>query len=147
MSKYKTYAKEKRVYFALSLVAYFLPFIVTAACLLPFIKAATGFKIALGLGVAVINAVPFIAGAFKSFYAHFPMLNILALAFIALAVFFTMDMFKYYADKLLWIELAAALGSVVSCILWGQYRKYADYNRTMQATLKSGAFKLKGDNE
>ena len=60
MSKYKTYAKEKRVYFALSLFAYFLPFIVTAACLLPFIKAATGFKIALGLGVAVINAVPFI---------------------------------------------------------------------------------------
>lgn len=145
MSKIKTYAKEKRLYFALSVVFYFVPFTVTAACLLPVVKAAEGFKIAIGLGLVLINAVPFIAGVFRSFFAHFPMVNLLSLVFLALAGFFKLEVFSKYADIFLWIELAAALGSLVSCILWGQYRKYADYNRTMKATVNSGAFALKED--
>lgn len=146
MSKaYKTYVKEKWLYFALSIVAYFLPFIITAACLLPFVEAAKGFKIAIGLGIVIINAIPFLTGIFKSFFAHFPMLNMLAAVFIVLAAFFRLDVFKNYADIFLWIEFAAALGSIASCVLWGQYRKYADYNKTMKATVKSGAFTMKED--
>lgn len=143
MSDYKTYRKEKWLYFAFSIIAYFLPFVVVTACLLPMVKAAEGFKIAMGLGIVVINAIPFLMGAFKAFFAHFPMLNILAILFLALAAFFTMDAFKNYVDVFCWIELAAAVGSVISCILWGQFRKYSDFNKSMRATLKSGAFVTK----
>lgn len=143
MSNYKTYGKEKRLYFVFSIIAYFLPFVIVTACLLPLVKAAEGFKIAIGLGIVVINAIPFLMGVFKAFFAHFPMFNLLAVAFLLLAAFFTLDVFKTYMNIFCWIELAAALGSVISCILWGQYRKYADFARTMKATVKSGAFKMK----
>lgn len=143
MSNYRTYKKEKLLYFIFAIIAYFIPFTIVTACLMPVFKAATGVKVAIGLGVLIINAIPFLMGIFKAFFAHFPMLNMLAIVFLALAAFFTMDVFKTCADKLLWIELSAALGSVVSCILWGKYRKYADYNRTMKATVKSGAFVVK----
>lgn len=148
MSKYITYKKEKILYFIFAIAAYFLPFIIVTACLLPIVKVATGVKVAIGLGVLVINAIPFLMGVFKAFFAHFPMVNILAIVFIALAAFFMMDVFNACAEKLLWIELAAAIGSVVSCILWGQYRKYKGYNASMKATLKSGAFVMKeNDND
>ncbi len=143
MSNYKTFKKEKWLYFALSVVAYFLPFIIVSACLLPIVREAQGLKIALGLGIVFINAVPFVMGVLKSFFAHFPMLNVLSIVFLMLAAFFTLDTFKSYVDKFLWIELSAAIGSIVSCILWGKYLKYAEYSRTMKATIKSGAFALK----
>lgn len=147
MGNYKTYKKEKWLYFVFSIIAYFLPFIIVTACLLPMVKAADGFKIAMGLGIVVINAIPFLMGAFKAFFAHFPMFNLLALVFLLLAAFFALDTFQSYMETLCWIELAAALGSVISCILWGQYRKYADFNRTMKATVKSGAFQMKEEGE
>lgn len=143
MSNYKTYRKEKWLFFVFSVITYFMPFSVTTACLLPMVKAAEGFKIAIGLGIVVINAIPFLMGVFRAFFAHFPMLNLLAIVFLLLAAFFTLDVFKSYMHIFCWIELAAALGSVISSILWGQYRKYADFNRTMKATVKSGAFKMK----
>ena len=143
MSKYKTYKKEKRLFFAFSIISYFLPFIIVTACLLPLIKATEGFKIAIGLGIMFINAIPFLMGVFKTFFAHFPMLNLLSVVFLALAAFFTFEVFANYMHIFCWIELAAALGSVISCILWGQYRKCADFARTMKATVKSGAFRLK----
>ncbi len=146
MSKYRTYRKEKILYFIFSIVAYFLPFIIVTACLLPVFKAATGVKVAIGLGVLVINAIPFLMGVFKAFFAHFPMVNNLAIVFLALAAFFMMDVFNACAEKLLWIELAAALGSVVSCILWGQYKKYSAYSKSVKANVKSGAFVMKENN-
>lgn len=145
MSNIKTYVKEKRTYFVLSVAFYFLPFTVTAACLLPFIKAVTGFKLALGFGIVVINAVPFLVGVFRWFFSHFPMLNFVSLLFLALEAFFRMEVFRIYADIFLWIELAAGVGSILSCIFWAKYLKYSAYNRTMKATLKSGAFVIKED--
>lgn len=147
MADYKTYAKEKRLYFAFSVIAYFLPFITVTASLLPMVEAARGLKIAMGLGIAFVNAIPFLMGLFKAFFAHFPMLNILAIVFLCLAAFFALDVFKKCVDNLLWIELAAATGSILSCVLWAKYRKYADYNRTMKATVKSGAFVMKGEDK
>lgn len=145
MAKYKTFAKEKRLYFALALIAYFLPFTVVTACLLPMVKAAQGLKIAMGLGITFINAIPFLMGVFKSFFAHFPMLNVLAVFFLMLAAFFTLDVFRSCVDKLLWIESAAVIGSAASCVLWALHRKYAKWNESVKATLKSGAFALKED--
>lgn len=147
MADYKTYAKEKRLYFIFAVVAYFVPFIIVTACMAPLMKVATGMKIAVGMGIVFINAVPFLMGIFKAFFAHFPMLNILALVFLFLAAFFTLDVFRACADKLMWIELSAAVGSVLSCFFWAKYRKYKQYNRTMKATVKSGAFVLKGENK
>ncbi len=147
MSDVKTYKKEKYIYFALSVVFYFLPFTVTAACLLPFVKAAEGFKIALGLGVVIINAIPFLVGVFRWFFSHFPMLNFVSLLFLALEAFFRMEVFRTYADTFLWIELAAGAGSIASCILWAKYLKYASYNKTMKAALGSGAFVTKEESK
>lgn len=143
MAKYKTFTKEKWLYFAFSIVAYFLPFVIVTSCLLPMVETAKGLKVAMGLVIVLINAIPFLMGVFKSFFAHFPMFNILAVIFLFLAVFFTKDIFKSCADKLLWIEFAAAVGSVVSCIMWAKYRKYSHYQKTMKATIKSEAFELK----
>lgn len=147
MNKYKTFKLEKRLFFILSIAAYFLPFIITAACLMPVIKAVEGFKIAIGLGVIVINAIPFLMGVFRWFFSHFPMLNMIAFLFLALEAFFRLEVFKTYADVFLWIELAAGAGSIISCVFWSLYLKYSDYNKTMKATLKSGAFILKGGNK
>lgn len=144
MSKtYKTFKKEKRLYFAIAVAAYFLPFIITTACLLPFVKAAQGFKIAAGLGIVIVNAIPFLMGIFRSFFAHFPMFNLLAVAFLMLGGFFIMDTFRSCAETLLWIELAAALGSIASCVFWALHKKYARYAESVKATVASGAFSLK----
>jgi len=145
MAKYKTYAKEKRLYFLFSVLAYFLPFIAVTACFLPMVQAAKGFKIAMGLGIVFINAIPFLMGVFRSIFAHFPMLNVTSIIFVCLAAFFTLDVFKSCVDKLLWIESAAAIGSLVSCFMWVKYNKYAAYQKSMKATIGSGAFVLKED--
>lgn len=146
MKNYKTFNKEKRIYFALSIIVYFLPFTVVAACLLPFLKAADGFKVAAGFAIVAINAIPFLMGIFRSLFAHFPMMNVLAVVFLLLAAFFKTDVFCGFADKLCWIELSAAAGSIASCVLWAKYKKYSSYSKTMKATIKSGAFITKEDN-
>lgn len=145
MAEYKTFKKEKNLYFLLSFAAYFVPFTVVTACLFPFVKSGTGSKIAMGLGLVVINAIPFLMGVFKAFFAHFPMLNVLAFVFIALGAFFTFEIFARYVEYFMWIELAAGIGSVASCIFWGKYRKYKQYSLSVAATVKSGAFKKRGE--
>lgn len=147
MANYKTFFKEKWVYFALSIAAYFLPFTITSACLLPMVKTAQGLKVAMGLGIVLINAIPFIFGLFKTFFAHFPMLNLLAIVFLFLAAFFTMEVFKTCVDRLLWIESAAAIGSLLSCVFWGKYRKYSKWRESVKANVRSGAFVMKSEED
>lgn len=147
MANYKTFKKEKWLYFIFSVLAYFLPFIIVTAALFPMMKTASGLKVAMGMGIVIINAIPFLMGIFKAFFAHFPMLNILAIVFLLLAMFFTLDVFKNYVDKFLWIETAAAVGSVVSCILWAKYRKYSKWHESVKANVRSGAFQMKEDNK
>lgn len=59
MSGYKSYRKEKWLYFVFCVLAYFLPFIIVTSVFFPMIEAAKGFKIAIGLGIVFINAIPF----------------------------------------------------------------------------------------
>lgn len=143
MKNYKTFFKQKWIYFALSIVCYFVPFIVVTACLLPLTKAATGSKVAIGLAVVLINAIPFLMGVFRMFFSHFPMANMLAFVFIALAAFFRLDFFQYYAEIFIWIELAALIGSIVACVFWAKYKKYAHWRESVKANVKSGAFQMK----
>lgn len=140
---YKTYKKEKWLYFGLSIAAYFLPFVIVTAIFFPMIEASKGFKFAMGFGIVIINTIPFLMGIYRSFFAHFPMLNILAIIFLFLAVFFTMDVFQYYVEIFCWIEGAAAIGSIASCILWGKFRKYARWSESIKANVRSGAFVMR----
>ena len=142
-NNYKTFKKEKWLFFALSIAVYFLPFIITTACFLPVMVASVGFKAAIGGAIIIINSIPFLMGIFKSFFAHFPMLNILAIVFLFVGAFFMMDIFQQYAEIFLWIEFSATLGSIVACVLWSRYRKYARYSESVKATVASGAFERK----
>ncbi|MDE7330121.1 MAG: hypothetical protein K2N30_03355 [Clostridia bacterium] len=145
MSKpYRTFKKEKWIFFALSIIVYFVPFVIVTACVFPLMrKADTGYRVALGILIVIINALPFLMGIFKSFFAHFPMLNIFAIGFCILGALFTFNIFAEYIDKFLWIECAAALGSVAACVFWGLHRKYARYAESIKANVLSGAFEAK----
>lgn len=147
MANYKTYRKEKWLYFFLSIAAYFLPFIVVTAVFFPMIQVAAGYKFALGLAIVAINTVPFLMGMFRSFFAHFPLFNMLAVVFLILAAFFTLDIFQYYVEIFLWIETAAAAGSIAACILWHYYHKFSGWYESIKANVKSGAFVMKEDKE
>ncbi len=140
---YKTYFKEKWIFFILSVAIYFTPFVIVTACLLPFVNANSGAKLAIGLGIVVINSIPFLTGVFRFLFAHFPMLNIIAIVYMFLYGFFALDVFMQSRDTFCWIELAAAVGSVLSCIFWGLFLKYSDYRKSVKATVGSGAFILK----
>lgn len=137
--------KRKWLYFGLSIAAYFLPFIIVTAVFFPMVEAAKGFKIALGLGIVLINTIPFLMGVYRSFFAHFPMLNILSIVFLFLAVFFTMEIFQYYVQVFCWIEGAAAIGSVASCILWAKFRKYAHWRENDK--WRADMLKQEGNNQ
>lgn len=139
---YSTFFKQKWIFFALSLIFYFVPFMIVTACFLPLTVASTGMKWGIGMGIVVINAIPFLMGVFRAVFAHFPMLNILSFVFLALAAFFMLDYFRYYAEIFLWIELAAGIGSIASCICWGKFRKYSAWRESVKANVKSGAFKM-----
>lgn len=124
MSVLKGYRVKRFVFFWTSIAAYFLPFIIVTASLLPLMKAGTGQKFAIGMAVLLVNALPFIGGIFRGILAHFPFINVLSVAFIALAFFFTAEVFQNYVYTFFFIELSAALGSVVACVLWSAHLKY-----------------------
>lgn len=142
MAKYRTFTKEKWLYFAFSIVAYFLPFTIVTAFLLPIMKAAKGLKIAIGMAVIFINALPFLQGLLEFLFSHYPMINTFALIYICISSFFSLDIFQTYRFYFNWIELSAVIGSIISTVLWAKYRKYSHYQKTMKANVKSGAFSL-----
>ena len=135
---YKTYKKQRYLFFWFSIAVYFLPYIITTACLLPFVETNVGSKAGIGLAVAALNALPFLAGIFKGFRAHFPFVNLLAFVFVLLAMFFLSDVFQNYVYTFLWIELAAVLGSIAACVLWHFHRKYKRKAQTVGDIAKSG---------
>lgn len=138
MAKYKTYRKQRYLFFWLSIVVYFLPYIIVTASLLPFVKTDEGVKWGIGLAVCALNAVPFVSGVFKGFRAHFPFVNLMAIIFLFLAAFFLSEVFQNYVYTFLWIELAAVIGSGAACVLWHYHRKYKGINETYRANKKIG---------
>lgn len=149
MPKYKSFKKEKWLFFALSIIVYFVPFIIVTACLFPFMKKAdAGYRWALGIVMVILNAVPFLMGIFRAVLSHFPMLNTVALVFCVLGMLFNFEIFAEYMDKFLWIELTAAVCSIASCVFWGLHKKYARYSESIKAAKKSGMFVTseEGDN-
>ena len=144
---YKTYKKEKWIYLLLSIIVYFLPFIVVSSIFFPIITASKGFKFALGFGILVINTISLLIGFYMSFFAHFPMLNRVAVIFMLLGTFFTMEIFQYYVEVFYWIEGAATVGSILSCVFWAKFKKYSDWHQSIKANIKSGAFVMKEEKQ
>lgn len=138
---YKTYKTERYLYFWLAVAAYFLPYIVVAACLMPLMtKAEAGYRVAVGFALVLVNALPFIMGMFKNIFTHYPMLYGLAfsLGICFIGLFFSFNIFAEYADKFLWIEFAVACGAALSCVFWALHRKYVAAARSVKAIVKSG---------
>ena len=148
MANYKTFAKEKWLYFTFSIAFYFLPFIIVTACLMPLMKRGDeGLKIAVGFAVIFINALPFLQGLLEHIFSHFPMINTFAIIYVCISAFFTLDIFQNYRNYFNWIELSAFIGSFISCILWGKYRKYSRWRESVKANVRSGAFVMKEEEE
>lgn len=126
MSKVKTigyYRAAKWICLAASVLFYFLPFIIVTACLIPVTQQSEGTSFALGLAIIGLNSLPFIGGIFKSIFAHLPMINGLSIVFLMLYSFFTLQLFQDFVSVFCWIELSAAIGSVISCVFWVLYLK------------------------
>lgn len=145
MSKpYRTFKKEKWLFFALSIIVYFVPFIIVTACMFPFMKKAdTTYRWALGIAMLLLHAAPFLVGIIRGILAHFPMLDTIAIAFCLLGAFFNFQIFADYTSKFLWVEGVAAISSIIACVFWGLHKKYARYAESIKANVKSGAFKTK----
>lgn len=121
----REYRRAKWLCFAFSILSYFLPFIIVTVCLIPAVKTDSGTRCAMVISIILLNALPFIGGMIRHITAHFPMINFLSIFFLLLYSFFTMQIFQNYVYKFCWIELSAALGSVVSCVFWNKYKKNA----------------------
>ncbi len=135
---YKTYRKQRYLLFWLSVLVYFVPYIVATSCLLPVMRTDTGMKCGIGLAVIALNALPFLGGLFRGVLAHFPFINVLAIVFMALAAFFTLDLFSNYVYTFLTIEGTAAAGSIAACVLWHYHMKYKRKSQTISDIAKSG---------
>ncbi|MDE6273660.1 MAG: hypothetical protein K2L87_01260 [Clostridiales bacterium] len=135
---YKTYKKQRYLYFWGAILVYFVPYIVATAALLPFMRVTTGQKVGIGMAVAFLNALPFVSGIFKGFRAHFPLFNMTAFVFVVLASFFVLPLFSNYVYTFTTIELTAALSSFAACVLWGLHVKYKRKAQTVSTVVKSG---------
>lgn len=136
--KCRDYQKYRYLFFWLSIVVYFLPYLIATASLLPTMRASQGAKWGIGLAVMALNAIPFLTGIFKGFRARFPFVNIIAFVFVILAAFFLSDLFHKYVYTFLTIEAVALAGSIAACVLWHFHRKYKRKAQTVSDVLKSG---------
>lgn len=119
----KGYRRAKWLYFALSIIIYFVPYIVVTSCLLPLLSAQAGKKIAIGFVIVILNAIPFLRGVMNNLFAHFPFLNLLALVYILLWGFFTTQIFQTASAYIGWIELTVFVCGLIACFTWRLYRK------------------------
>ena len=134
----KTYRKEKYIYFWLSFACYFLPFVIATAFLLPFMEESTGTKWSIGLAVVLVNTLPFVGGVFQVLFSHTPFINMPAILFVFLAMFFTAPVFSNYVYTFRVIESCAALGGILATVFWFLHRKYKTKADTVHTVLKSG---------
>ena len=138
MAEYKTYKKEKWLYFSLAFAAYFLPMIVVISVFFPIMEIGGGAKVGMGAVLIVVNSIPFLKNIFSSFLVHFPLFNVFCRGVSCGRRFFATDFFQYYVNVFMWIEFAAVVGSVLACVFWAKYRKYSQWRESVKAVGKSG---------
>ena len=135
---YRSYQRQRYLYFWLAIIVYFVPYLIATACLLPVMKTSEGKKWAIGIVVMALNAIPFLTGIFKGFRSKFPFVNIISFVFVSLAGFFTLDLFSDYVYSFLTIEAVALAGSIAACVLWYFHNKYKRKAQTVSDVIKSG---------
>ena len=138
MAEYKTYKKEKWLYFFLAFFACFVPTIITISIFFPIMETHTGVKIGMAIVLIFFNFLVFLINSFASFLVKFPFFNVFALAFLIVGAFFATDFFQYYVDAFMWIALATFVGSVLASIFWAKSRKYSRWQDSIKAVSKSG---------
>lgn len=145
MSKnYKSYKLEKWLYFGLAIAVYFLPLIITTACVFPVMKKAdVGYKVALGFVVIITNTAPVLIGLSKWVTAHLPFMNWFAILYLLLFGIFSFAIFQEYAKQFAIIEGVSAVCGIISSVLFHLHRKYARWSESIKANVKSGAFVTK----
>lgn len=138
MSALKYYKKRKYLFFALTFIAYFAPLIVSVSCFFPFMRyKSEGVKITCGLVLVIANTLPFLTGILKHFFAHYPFLNVVAIAFCFLAFIFNSNALKNYTYSLIIIEICSTAGSIIACIFWSRYLSYAGQVKIEKTNKKS----------
>lgn len=137
---YETYGPKKWMFLAMTYIIYFVPMIVVVSVFFPMMKfKSESLKVASGMLLVLLNTIPFIMGILRKFFAHFPFLNIVAIALCGLCLFFTSDTFKNYNYTILTIEAVASVSSIASCWCYYQYMKYKEKDKTIKTLLQSGA--------
>lgn len=141
MANYKTYKKEKWIYFFASIFAFLAPMIVAIASFFPFFDYNVPSKVAFGGVLVLLHTSVFAAGVWGSIRAHYPMLSPLPFVVIILYTLFQIDFFQKYVNALVIIEGIIACGMIASAVFWGKYRKYSTKATSMDAVVGSGLLK------
>ena len=141
MSDFKTYKKQKRVYFCFAIMAYLIPLIVAISCFFPFFDYNIGYKVAFGFVIALVHMTVFGAGLWHSVRAHYPMLSPLPFLIIMMYTLCAFDFFQKFVHALIVIEIIAAAGMILSAVFWTKYRKYKRFADSVKAVVSSGIIK------
>lgn len=137
----KTYKTQRYLFFWLAIATYFIPVVVTTACLLPFMAQAKGMKWGIGIAVVALHSLGFVGGIFRGLRAHFPFINTTSFLFLVCALFFTADVFHDYVYSFMTIALVSFVSGIAACILWMMHEKYKRQSQTIATVLKSGLLK------
>ncbi len=135
---YRTYKKERYIFFWLTIITYFVPVIAVTAALLPFVTVSNGAKLGIGCVVVLLHLIVFLCGFLLKFFAHFPFFNGYAVVITALSYFFTLEVFADYVYTFRWIGLAMTLSSIAACVLWVFHNQYKRKSQTVNDVIKSG---------
>lgn len=123
MADLRTCKRQKRLYFILSLAAFFGPCIGAVAAFFPFFDYATGYKVAIGFVLVLLHTSILAGGIWGNIRAHFPMLSPLPFIICILYGFFTIDFFHRFVNALIIIEAIIACGMIISAVFWSKYSK------------------------
>ena len=134
----QTYKKQRYLFFWLSIAVYFVPVVITVACLLPFVRTGEAAKWGIGIAVVAIHCLGFLGGIFHGLKAHFPFFQTGPLLFLLLAMFFTADLFQNYVYTFMTISAVSFASGVAASVLWYLHGRYKRREQTVSTVLKSG---------
>ena len=139
----KTYKWQRYLFFWLSIVAYFVPYVVATASLLPFMQVGEGLKWSIGITIVALNSIPFVWGIFRGFTSRFPFVNFFSMGYVLIDSFFTTPVYSDYKYSFKVIGWLANIGAIASSILWYLHLKYKQKNQTVSTVVKSGVLEAK----
>ena len=135
---YRTYKKERYIFFWMTIIVYFVPVIAVTASLLPMVVASQGTKWGVGCTVMLLYSLVFVRGFLYKLLVHFPFFNGWAAAGILISSFFTLDFLSKYRFTFMWIMGTMFVSGFAACVLWIFHNKYKRAAQTVKTVVKSG---------